>query len=120
LTYEGVVDGSCTMLASCIHGEEIQLATASATSVHQPPNPEWRKRFLAPSPGCSSARPGRCSVVDVDGTVTLVSGGLTVRVVRHDRCADPVEALELVGRELDECGAQVVGELVGVARAQDH
>src|ERR1035437_6471341 len=67
------------------------------------------------------AGPGtRCSVADVDSTVTLGGGGLTVRVVRDDGRADLVEALELVWGELDGCGAQVVGELVGVARAQDH
>src|SRR5665811_2548662 len=72
-------------------------------------------------PGRASAGPGtRCSVADVDGTVTLVDGGRTVRVVRDDGRAHLVEALELVWRALDGCGAQVVGELVGVARAQDH
>src|SRR5665811_582693 len=72
-------------------------------------------------PGRASAGPGtRCSVADVDGTVTLVGGGLTVRVVRDDGRAHLVEALKLVWRELDGSGAQVVGELVGVARAQDH
>src|SRR5665811_1908827 len=62
----------------------------------------------------------RCSVSDVDGAVALVGASLTVRVVRDDGCAYLVEAFELVGREFDGCGAEVVGELVGVANPQDH
>ena len=57
---------------------------------------------------------------DVDGAVALVGASRTVGVVRDDGCAHLVEALELVGGELDGCGAQVVGELVGVAHPQDH
>src|SRR5665811_2010532 len=57
---------------------------------------------------------------DVDGAVALVGASRTVGVVRDDGCAHQVEALELVGGELDGCGAQVVGELVGVAHPQDH
>src|SRR5665811_46250 len=57
---------------------------------------------------------------DVDGAVALVGASRTVGVVRDDGCAHLVEALELVGGEFDGCGAQVVGELVGVAHPQDH
>src|ERR1035437_3193798 len=47
LRYEGVVDGSCKLMASCIRGGKIQRATASTTSVHRRPNQDRRARLLA-------------------------------------------------------------------------
>src|SRR5680860_1822703 len=94
--------------------------TTRSTSVHRPPNTDRRARLLA-FPWAGKCGPGtRCSVADVDGAVALVGASLTVRIVRDGGCAHLVEALELVGRELDGCGAEVVGELVGVAHPQDH
>jgi predicted nucleotidyltransferase component of viral defense system len=47
LRNEGVVDGSCKLMASCIVRREVQRATASPTSVRRPPNPDRRARLLA-------------------------------------------------------------------------
>src|ERR1019366_7734219 len=47
LRYEGVVDGSCKLMASCRRGRAVQRATASTTSVHRPPDQDRRACLLA-------------------------------------------------------------------------